>query len=536
MAPRVAVIGAGPLGLMAVKNMKEDGLDVTCFDARSWIGGIWNYSEDESLSVAANTIFNSSKYRSAVSDYPFPGGTDDFPTWRQMWEYLQGYADHFQLRPHIQLNTRVTAITRDGDTWAVEVLVKDGSPRREYFDKVAIANGSFTAPKWPKLPGIEQFKGRTLHAINFHRPETFKDQRVLLIGLHATAQDVASSLLGHAAQLYVSHRNGVTLLPRYDPKGAVFDAALTLHLTKFMLFATTWFPNVLNWLLDKFMIAASKAAFPKVSKSWNFFPAPSIATTAPLIADEIYPLLESGFCEPVTTVAKITGPRTVELKDGRVLEDIDAIIYTTGYDLSTPFLDKEHSPHVTPGSPPYLYRGTFSLHEDPKVRNSIVFLGYAAIFFPGFVQHELIIMATSQIWCGKSSLPPLSDMKTWYRGFMVWRQNLLNRQKSEATFYTVAQPLTDHMRWLEETAGTEVFDHFGWFSRKAWSFWWNDRKLYNLCANGLFTPTIWRLFETGKRKAWPKAKEQIIRDNEAAQAQVRARSEMLKHAEDKKTL
>lgn len=325
-------------------------------------------------------------------------------------------------------------------------------------------------------------------------------------------------------------------LPRYDPKGAVFDAALSVNITKFMLFGTTWFPSVLNWLLDKFMIAASKAAFPKAAKTWNFFPAPSIATTAPLIADEIYPLLESGFCEPVPTVARITGPKTIELKDGRVLEDIDAIIYTTGYDLSTPFVEKEHNPHLTPGSPPYLYRGTFSLHENPKVRDSIAFLGHAAVFFPGFVQQELIIMAVSQIWSGKSSLPPLGEMKAWYRDFMEWRQKLLNEQKSEATFYTLTQPLTDHMLWMEKTAGTDVFDHFGWFSRKAWSFWWSDRKLYNVCANGIFTPTIWRLFETGKRRAWPKAREQIFRDNEAAQAQVRARCEKLKLAGDKKTL
>lgn len=316
----------------------------------------------------------------------------------------------------------------------------------------------------------------------------------------------------------------------------MFDAALTVNVMRFMLFATTWFPSLLSWLLDTIMAASSKAAYPLVAKSWNFFPAPSIATTAPLIADEIYPLLESGFCEPVTAVAKVTGPKTVELKDGRVLEDIDAIIYTTGYDLSAPFLDQEHNPCATPGKPPQLYRGTFSLHEDAKVRNSIAFFGHAAVFFPGFVQQELIIMAASQIWIGKSSLPPLNEMRKWHLGFVNWRQNLLNRQKSEATFYTVTQPLTDHMRWMEDAAGTDVFDHFGWFSRKAWTFWWNDRKLYNLCANGLFTPTIWRLFETGKRRAWPKAREQIFLDNEAAQAQVRARSEKLKLAGDKKTL
>lgn len=507
--------------------------------------------------MAANTIFNSSKYRSAISDYPFPDDTDDYPTWRQMFEYLSGYTDHFELRPHVQLNTRVTSVTREGGRWAVEILTKDETPRREYFDKVAVANGSFTTPKLPELPGIEQFTGRTLHAIDFHRPETFKGQRVLLIGLHASAQDIASSLSGHAAQLYASHRNGVVLvcfsdvlmyalerglfaddiqIPRYDAKGAVVDTTLSVKLTAFMLFATTWFPNVLSWLLDKAMVATSKAAFPNMRKAWNLLPAPSIATTAPLVADEIYPLLESGFCEPVAAVSRITGGKTIELKDGRVLEDIDAIIYTTGYNLETPFVEKEHNPYPVSGSTSYLYRGTFPLHEDSEVRNSLAFFGHAAVFFPGFVQHELIIMAVSQVWCGKSSLPPLEGMRAWYRGYMEWRQNLLNQQKSEATFYTVFQPLTDHMQWMEDAAGTELFDHFGWFSRKAWSFWWNDRKLYNLCANGLFSPSIWRLFETGKRKAWPKARDQIFLDNEACRAQVQARVQKLRLAEGKKTL
>lgn len=386
-------------------------------DTDCWVSRLWKYSDDESLSVASTTIFNSSKYRSAISDYPFPADVDDYPTWRQMLEYMQGYADHFQLRPHIQLNTRVAHVSREGDAWVVELLTKDES-RREYFDKVAVASGSFTAPKRPNLPGIEQFTGRNLHAIDFHRPETFQGHRVLLVGLHASA------------------------------------------------------------------------AFPNVRHSWNFFPAPSIATTTPLIADEIYPLLESGFCEHVAAVANISGPKTVVLKDGRVLDDIDAIIYTTGYDLSAPFVEEKYSPLGTPDTPPRLYRGTFPLHKDPMVRNSLAFLGHAAVHFPGFVQHELISMAVSQIWSGNSSLPPLGEMQAWYRGFLEWRQEKLNGQKSEATFYTLTQPLTDHLRWMDNAAGTDVWQHFGWFSRKAWSFWWNNRKLYNLCASGFFTPTI----------------------------------------------
>ena len=173
---------------------------------------VWNYSEDSSLSVAEGTVFNSSKLRSAISDYPFADDVDDFPTWRQMQQYMEGYTAHFQLRPHVQLSCPVVGLSRQGKEWVVEIRSKDGPPRREYFDKVAVAIGSFVVPKQPTLPGIERFAGRTLHAINFHHPETFKGQRVLLMGLHASAVDIVVSLSKHASQLYGSHRNGVTLV------------------------------------------------------------------------------------------------------------------------------------------------------------------------------------------------------------------------------------------------------------------------------------------------------------------------------------
>ena len=81
MPTKVAVVGAGPLGLMAIKVLKEDGFDVTCYEARDYIGGIWKYSEDEYTSVQESTSFNSSRFRSAISDFPFADDVSDYPTW-----------------------------------------------------------------------------------------------------------------------------------------------------------------------------------------------------------------------------------------------------------------------------------------------------------------------------------------------------------------------------------------------------------------------------------------------------------------------
>lgn len=208
----VAVIGAGPLGLASVKNFSEAGFDVTGFEARDHLGGLWKYSTDSSLSCQETTIFNSSRFRSAFTDFPFSDDVDDFPTWQQLYKYVNAYADHFDIRKKVQLNSRVEHIDREGDKWVIRVKSKDGKVRTERFDKVAIANGYFTAPKQPKLQDVDKFEGKQLHAINFHHPEQYAGKNVLLIGLHATSADVTTMLHGHAKKVYLSHRNGLYIV------------------------------------------------------------------------------------------------------------------------------------------------------------------------------------------------------------------------------------------------------------------------------------------------------------------------------------
>jgi len=50
MPRRVLVIGAGCSGLVAIKECREEGLDVVCLEAQPWIGGLWRFTETESHS------------------------------------------------------------------------------------------------------------------------------------------------------------------------------------------------------------------------------------------------------------------------------------------------------------------------------------------------------------------------------------------------------------------------------------------------------------------------------------------------------
>jgi dimethylaniline monooxygenase (N-oxide forming) len=230
MTVRVAIIGAGPVGLMALKNMRENGFDAVAFEKRSYIGGLWKYTNDGSISVTPHTVFNSSRYgtrsllyyqlililphrfMSAISDFPFPDHHNDFPTADQMFEYQNLYADHFGVRQHVRLNTEVTSVRRIDGKWEVATRSGPDQPQLEYFDKLLVCTGSFVTARRPHYDGIEKFEGRVFHSIEFPDSSEFKGQTVLLAGLHASSADISIELSKHASRIYLAHKTGVVMV------------------------------------------------------------------------------------------------------------------------------------------------------------------------------------------------------------------------------------------------------------------------------------------------------------------------------------
>ncbi|EME45969.1 hypothetical protein DOTSEDRAFT_70094 [Dothistroma septosporum NZE10] len=295
---------------MALKNFRESGFDAILYEGRDWVGGLWKPSTDDALSAADNTILNTSKYRAAITDFPMPDDFDDFPTSYQLYQYWNDYCNHFQLWPHVHLNTKASAVRREDDRWAVDIYdaEKDSSASQtEYFDYVCVATGTFSKPRVPKLADIEKFAGKTTHVMYHHNPSQYAGKNVLLVGLHSSASDAACGLAPYAAKVWISHRSGVVFVPRFSPDGAPFDKFPPLWFTIFSLYLSAWFPSAFFWIMDQLLGSMSKKAYPNIPKSWEVGNAPSIAVATPLITEELYPHLESGVCEPVSSIAKITG-------------------------------------------------------------------------------------------------------------------------------------------------------------------------------------------------------------------------------------
>ena len=49
---KIAIIGAGPSGITALKNLTTNGFNVTCFEMNDQIGGNWVYKDKTGHSTA----------------------------------------------------------------------------------------------------------------------------------------------------------------------------------------------------------------------------------------------------------------------------------------------------------------------------------------------------------------------------------------------------------------------------------------------------------------------------------------------------
>mmetsp|Transcript_17341 Transcript_17341/g.29410 ORF Transcript_17341/g.29410 Transcript_17341/m.29410 type:complete len:468 (-) Transcript_17341:882-2285(-) len=233
---KVAVIGGGAAGLAAARVLSRNGIKPRLFEKEDNIGGVWRHvSGSKTHPMYRGLRTNLPRELMAFRERPWekdPGKS--YVTHREVCVYLQKYRDEFELDQFIVYRSLVTQLrvvegsrsqlsTQDEELPLIELEWKiDEEKYAETFDAVCVANGHYAVPSIPVLPGIEHFKGRTLHSIEYDDPEEFRGQTVLCIGGRASGADLAREISEVADQVYLSsatedkvdtHKN-VTLVPR----------------------------------------------------------------------------------------------------------------------------------------------------------------------------------------------------------------------------------------------------------------------------------------------------------------------------------
>lgn len=360
----VCVIGAGASGLTTVKNLREHGFAVDCYERETGIGGGWNWRHERSP-MYASTHMISSKPFTQFPDFPMPDSYPDYPRHSQVLSYFEHYADHFELREHVWFGTEVVRVrpaapdSTDASRWDVTVRPSHGgAPRTLRYAAVVVANGHNWHPNLPTFPGLDDFAGKVIHASAYKEVSTLRGKRVLVVGAGNTGCDIAVEAAGQAAGVWHSSRRGYWYTPKYTfgrPSDQVDDLFQSMRLPLRMR----------QWLYHRLL----RVTVGRLTKFGLRRPDHRIYETHPIVNSQLIYHLGHGDIAARPDVERFERDHVV-FADGSTA-DPEVVVLATGYRPRFEFLDSEHLNADGEGRP-RLYLHTFTpRHETLSVAGLI---------------------------------------------------------------------------------------------------------------------------------------------------------------------
>ncbi|KAK7388899.1 hypothetical protein VNO78_23726 [Psophocarpus tetragonolobus] len=354
----VCVIGAGPSGLAAARELRREGHKVVVLEQKHDIGGQWlydpNVEEEDPLGRNPWLKVHSSIYESlrlmspreivGFTDFPFLVRKDRdprrFPSNREYFLYLKDFCEWFKLRDMINFNTRVHyvgplnfGISGVDLKWIVRSKeAKSEEETEQVFDAVVVATGHYSKPRLPCIKGMDTWRRKQLHSHVYRSPEPFPGEIVVIVGNSFSGQEISLELLKVAKEVHLSSKS----LDIYEGLSKV------------------------------------------ISKNDNFYLHPEIDT-----------LQEDG---------------SVIFTDGSTII-ADTILYCTGYNYSFPFLDTKGMLTVDDNRVGPLYEHTFLPSLAPSL--SLVGIPKKILGLPFFESQGKWI---AQLLSGKKALPSYEEM------------------------------------------------------------------------------------------------------------------------------
>jgi hypothetical protein len=343
--PSIAIVGAGPSGLAALRALTRAGFDATAYERGARVGGVWTL-EDRPTAAYRSLHLITSRARTEFAEHPMPEGTPDYPSQDAVGRYIDEYATRFGLHERVRTEAPVTNARRlDDGGWEVEL----GGGERERADLLVVANGHNEVPTWPDPPYPGDFAGRQLHALDYDDPDELRGRRVLVVGMGNSAMDIVTdaSYVGERALLSVRHGSWVIpkrLLGR--PADQVVKPWVAVNV-----------PWRVRQPLSELLL---RVAVGPPDRYGLPPPERGLFQSHPTITDTVLSRISHGEIAPKPGIERLAGDSVVFVDGSR--EPVDTIVWCTGYRVEMPFLD----PAIVGPDPKELplYKRVFHLDHD----------------------------------------------------------------------------------------------------------------------------------------------------------------------------
>jgi putative flavoprotein involved in K+ transport len=304
------VIGGGQVGLNVGYELAKRGRPFVILDANERIGDAWRKRWD-SLRLFTPAHF------SRLPGLKFPASNWSFPTKDEMADYLESYAERFELP--VRTGVAVDRLSKENGRFVVSA----GDSRFE-AENVIVATGAHQIAKVPGFARELDPRIVQLHSSEYRNPSQLQGGDVLLVGAGNSGAEIALELSEAHRCLLAGPKTG-----EIGVQHGTLPARLGFRVFRFV------FHRVLK--LDN---PIGRRAYPKLASK-----------AAPLIRVRSKHLLGAGV-ERVPRVVGVSDGLPV-LEDERVL-NVANVIWCTGFRTDFGWIDL---PVFDDGGQPRHYRG-----------------------------------------------------------------------------------------------------------------------------------------------------------------------------------
>jgi cation diffusion facilitator CzcD-associated flavoprotein CzcO len=204
------VVGAGFGGLYAVHKLRNElGLCVQAYDNASDVGGTWFWNRyPGALSDTESFCYRYSFDKDLLKQGKW---TSRYLTQPEIIEYLNGFADKYDLRRTYRFNTKVTATHFEERTGLWRVTTDRGEQVTAKY--LVTGLGLLSATNKPAFQGVDSYRGQIFHTGAWPEGVELSGKRVGVIGNGSTGVQVITALAPVASHLTVFQRSAQYVVP-----------------------------------------------------------------------------------------------------------------------------------------------------------------------------------------------------------------------------------------------------------------------------------------------------------------------------------
>ncbi|MHC5109259.1 MAG: flavin-containing monooxygenase [Planctomycetota bacterium] len=443
---RIGIIGAGEAGISTAKMLLAAGYRCTIFERNDRIGGVWTTGYLDFGIQVQRELYE-------IPDWPQPFEAPDFTPGPQICAYLEDYANHFGVTPHVRFGTTVVGLRErtDGSPgWTLSYRGVDGAEDSEDFDLVVVAIGVYShTPHMPDFADRQRFNGRVIHNSQLQSRDHLRGKKVVVIGYGKSATDAAILAADHSDEATLVFREAHWPIPAVLLGGIPFKYALFNRFTNAMLplhvRARRW---VRAWhrvgkpfiwafwrLIERVLMwqcGLKRRSRGNSATRANLMPSQRIefdgfSNSTMLPKPEFFRYIHSGKLGAERAEIAAYTEDGVLLTNGRKIE-CDTVILGTGWQTDYEFLAKQILRRINiEDDGYYLYRQ--AVHPDVP---NLAFIGSNATTYINILTHNIQARWLTELIRGTHELPERSVMLTEIETTKAWKRRIVPPGKDRA--------------------------------------------------------------------------------------------------------